>query len=160
MKVSEVMTRDVRTCTPDTNLADAAIRMWDNDCGTLPVIDENNLVTGMVTDRDICIAAATRHQDIANIQVGELAGHELHSCSPDADLRDALKVFEKARVRRLPVVDDYGKLEGILSLRDMILIASEGTNATGTGISHSEVMNALRAISMPHEKAMSAGARI
>src|SRR6266576_1564443 len=115
MKVAEVMTRNVQSCTPETNLAAAAMQMWNGDFGTLPVVDDEGSVIGMITDRDICIAAATRHEDIANIKVSEVTTREVHSCTPETSVPDALKTFEQARVRRLPVVDEDDKLQGILS---------------------------------------------
>ncbi len=60
MKVEDVMTQGVQSCGPETNLADAAMRMWRNDCGVLPVIADGEKVVGMITDRDICMAAATK----------------------------------------------------------------------------------------------------
>src|SRR6476660_3604798 len=110
MKVAEVMTRSVQSCTPETNLATAAMQMWDGDCGALPVVDDDDRVLGMITDRDICIAAATNHQDIACIKVGEVTTGEVQSCAPETSVRDALRIFEQARVRRLPVVDKDNKL--------------------------------------------------
>lgn len=52
VKVEEVMTRDVKSCAPDTDLAAAVKMMWDNDCGALPVVDERDRAVGMITDRD------------------------------------------------------------------------------------------------------------
>src|SRR6516162_5101601 len=72
MKVQDVMTYDVQTCRPETNLADAAMRMWRGDCGILPIIADGQKVVGVITDRDICVAAATKHRDPANIRVKEV----------------------------------------------------------------------------------------
>jgi CBS domain-containing protein len=157
MKVEDVMTKDVQFCTPDTNLAAAAMQMWDHDCGTIPVVNDNGTAIGMITDRDICIAAATRHRDIAEIRVGELASGELHSCAPNTRLDDALKVFQRARVRRLPVLNDEGKLEGILSLNDIVLLSREEFEKKVPGISYADVVNTLRAIGA-HSKAVAARA--
>ena len=71
MKVEELMTRETQTCTPETNLVAAAMRMWEGDCGTLPVLTDGGRVVGMITDRDICIAAATKHRAPAEIAVSE-----------------------------------------------------------------------------------------
>jgi len=105
MKVEDVMTEDVQFCTPETNLATAAMQMWDHDCGTLPVVSEDGTAMGMITDRDICIAAATRHRDIAEIRVGELASGALHSCTPNTRLDEALKIFQQA-------LQELGYIEG------------------------------------------------
>ncbi len=61
MKVQSIMTRDVEACTAETNLADAAMIMWRNDCGVVPVVEEpDRRVIGLITDRDICMAVATK----------------------------------------------------------------------------------------------------
>lgn len=158
MKVDEVMTRDVQSCKPDTNLAAAAMRMWDGDFGTLPVVDDAGKVLGMITDRDICIAAATRHKDPASLMAGEVVTGQLHSCNAGTDVRDALETFRRARVRRLPVVDDQGILQGILSMNDIVLHATE-SEKKGKGLSYTDVVNTFKAICLPHGKASAAATR-
>jgi CBS domain-containing protein len=71
---------------------------------------------------------------------------------------DALKIFKQARVRRLPVVDGDDKLQGILSISDIVLNAAEGRDKTTTGISSDDVVNTLKAICAPHAKATAVGA--
>jgi CBS domain-containing protein len=123
MKVQDVMTRDVHSCRPDTNLSMAAMQMWDGDFGVLPV-ENGGRIVGMITDRDICMAAATKHCDPATIQVDEVITGQVHSCSPDTDIREALKVMQRNKVRRLPVINaDDRKLVGMLSLNDVALKA-------------------------------------
>ena len=60
MKVRDLMTSDLRICRPETSLADAVRDMWEGDCRALPVVNDAGQVTGMITDRDICIALGTR----------------------------------------------------------------------------------------------------
>jgi len=69
MKVKDLMTREPRTCSPDTTLAAAAHLMWDGDCGILPVVDDGELV-GVVTDRDMYIALATQNARASHLRVG------------------------------------------------------------------------------------------
>ena len=69
MKVKDLMTREPRTCSPDTTLASAAHLMWDGDCGILPVVDDGELV-GVVTDRDMYIALATQNARASHLRVG------------------------------------------------------------------------------------------
>jgi CBS domain-containing protein len=158
MKVAQMMTRDVQSCTPETNLAAAAMQMWNGDCGALPVVDDDGRLLGMITDRDICIAAATNHKDIARIKVGEVTTGEVQSCAPETSVRDALKIFEQARVRRLPVVDEDNKLQGILSISDIVLHTGEGRDTKATDISYADVAKTFKAICAPHAKAAGAGA--
>ena len=71
MKVQDVMTDEVQSCGPETNLATVAMQMWRGDFGAMPVVADRKVV-GMITDRDICMAAATKHRDPANIRVKEV----------------------------------------------------------------------------------------
>jgi len=158
MKVAEVMTKEVQSCTPETNLAAAAMQMWDADCGVLPVVDDEGIVIGMITDRDICIAAATNHQDITGIKVGEVTTGEVQSCSPETNVRDALKIFDSAQVRRLAVVDQNNRLEGILSLSDIVLRTVGGRDQKSGELSHADVINTFKAICSPYTKAAAARA--
>ena len=126
MKVRDLMTTDVKSCNSDTNLAAAASRMWDGDCGALPVVDNNGKFIGMITDRDICMAVATRHRLASDILVGEVTSGAIYVCHPTDEVQSALKTMQKERVRRLPVVNDKGILQGILSTNDIILYTEEG----------------------------------
>jgi len=67
MKVKDFMNSPVQCCGPDTNLAAAAGMMWDSDCGILPVVDREGKVIGLITDRDICMAVATKHRLASDI---------------------------------------------------------------------------------------------
>ena len=158
MKVAELMTSVVQSCTPETNLAAAAMEMWNGDCGALPIVDEGGRVLGMITDRDICIAAATNNQHIASIKVGEVRTGEVQSCTPETSVRDALTIFEQARVRRLPVVDEDNKLQGILSLSDILLQTTEARDKKGADVSYADVANAFKTICAGHTKSAAAGA--
>jgi CBS domain-containing protein len=120
MNVRDIMKKEPRTCTPDTTVAEAAHLMWEADCGVLPVVDEGELV-GIVTDRDMYIALATKNERAAVLPVGAVATAEVVTCQPDDDVRQALDSMRRARVRRLPVVGPARTVVGILSLNDVIL---------------------------------------
>ena len=138
------MTPEPRTCTPETTLAAAAGLMWDTDCGILPVV-ENGALVGVVTDRDICIALATRNARAAAMKVGEVAGRTVWTCGPDEDPRAALAAMKAHRVRRLPVVDAGGNLVGVISLNDLVLAG--GPNAP---VRSEDVVDTLHAICAHH----------
>ena len=144
MKVHNVMNRDVHTCRPETNLAMAAMQMWNGDFGVLPVLADGGKVVGMITDRDICMAAATKHRDPATISVEEVITGEVYGCSPDTDIHEALKIMQQRQVRRLPIINaDDGKLAGILSVNDLALKAQADGKAE---LSAQDVENTLKAI--------------
>ena len=123
MKVREIMTSDVTTCRPETNLAEVVKRMWERDCGVLPVVKSDGTVSGMITDRDICVALATRGQTADRMAVHDVIGGTAYTCSSDDDAMVALKTMKSQRVRRLPVVDAENRLKGILSLNDVMMHA-------------------------------------
>ena len=141
MKVRDIMTGNPKCCGPDTNLAEAAELMWTNDCGALPVVEDGRL-TGIVTDRDICIAVGTRNCRPSDTPVKEIAARTVQTCTPDDDVDMAMAIMRRAQVRRLPVVED-GKLAGILALNDIILAAAHQYTTVDSG----GVMNTMRAVS-------------
>jgi len=130
MKVKDIMNRDVHTCRPETNLAMAAMQMWDGDFGVLPVLANGWTVVGMITDRDICMAAATKRRDPAEIRVEEVITGQVYGCSPDTEIHEALKIMQQRQVRRLPVMNaEDGRLVGILSLNDVAVKAQADAKA-------------------------------
>lgn len=106
MKVRELMTSAVKTCRPDTNLAEAVSAMWEGDCGALPVVNDEGRITGMITERDICIALATRGRSAERVAVREVAQGPVHTCLADDETATALGTMKAHRVRRLPVIDE------------------------------------------------------
>ena len=140
--------RDVHTCRPDTNLAMAAMQMWDGDFGVLPVLDGAKVV-GMVTDRDICMATAMKNKAPTDIRVDEVIGGQVFACSPDTEIHEALKIMRQNKVRRLPIVDAVNRrLAGMLSLND---IALEAQRADHAELSAEDVEETMRAI-CAHQK--------
>jgi len=147
MKVRELITIDVKSCRPQTDLAEAAVKMWENDCGALPVVDGEGKVIGLITDRDIAIALGTRDRPASQVAVGDVISGRAYCCSFDDDVKAALKTMRQEKVRRLPVVNDSGALQGILSLNDIILRAEEGKGKKSSGLSYEEVVSTVKAIS-------------
>jgi CBS domain-containing protein len=126
MTVRELQTSNVKSVSPDTDLAVVAKLMWEGDCGAVPVVTDDRKVIGMITDRDICIASATRSKPPAEIRASEVisTNHGVHAVKPDDDVRIALRAMRKHRVRRLPVVDREQRLTGIVSINDLAMNAS------------------------------------
>jgi CBS domain-containing protein len=140
MKVKDIMTSEPRKCTPDTTLAAAADLMWEGDCGILPVVEDGELV-GVVTDRDMFVALATRNTLASQLRIGAVATKAVVTCAPEDDVRAALATMKQARVRRLPVAGGGGTLLGMLSMNDIVLAA--GGNE---GVRRDEIVDALQAI--------------
>lgn len=119
MKIKDIMTPQPVTCARGTNLAEAGALMLEADCGILPVLDDGRLV-GVVTDRDMYIALATRNRRAAELRVGEVMRDQLFTCAPEDDVHAALAVMKQHRVRRLPVAGLGQILLGIVSLNDIV----------------------------------------
>ena len=119
MNVGELMTRDVRTCAASDSLNDAARIMWDGDCGCVPVIGPDGTVIGMITDRDICMAAYTQGRRLMYMTVESAASKSVVTIGEHESLRRAEELMRAVQVRRLPVVDSAGRLVGLLSLADL-----------------------------------------
>ncbi len=151
MKVKDVMRGTVYSCGPGTNLAEAAKVMWDYDCGTLPVVAGDGKVIGMITDRDICISLATKNRLASEVAVWESISGEVYTCSPDDDIQDALKTMAVKRVRRLPVINANGELQGVLSMNDIVLKAEGAKGWKTSGLSYDDVIRTLKAVCVHRE---------
>jgi CBS domain-containing protein len=144
MKVKNLMTPKPRTCTRETNLAEAAALMLDADCGILPVVDTEGKLVGVVTDRDMYIALATRNTLASQITVGEVARTKVFTCEPDDDVQAALATMKQHHVRRLPVEGFGGTVAGIVSMNDILLAAGK------KGVGNAEIVDTFQAICAHH----------
>jgi len=142
MKVKEIMTPNAKAIWLTESLADAAQLMWENDCGVLPIIKDGRKVIGMITDRDICMAAAMRDKNPSNVSVEEVMTGLVYSLNPEDEIDQALEAMQEHKIRRLPVVNAEGELEGILSMNDVVLNAK----ATGDSIAYGDVVKTYQAI--------------
>lgn len=121
MKVRELMSSPVHTCRTDESLATAAERLWQHDCGVLPVVDRNGKVTAMLTDRDVCMGAWTRGARLDQVRVADTMSKKLIACGADDDLATAADLMVTNQLHRLPVIDGEGKPIGLVSLNDLAM---------------------------------------
>ena len=148
MNVTDIMVSDVKSCGPDTNLESAAMMMWNEDCGSLPIIDNGGNPIGIVTDRDIAMASALNHKALWDITTSEvMSDRPLFTCNPDDDIKSALEMMQTHKVRRLPVTDNSGHLEGMLSIDDIVVCAKQGT---ASDLPFYDAMSALKAVCKHH----------
>jgi CBS domain-containing protein len=117
MKISEVMTHDVRMCGPDDTLAAAAKLMAELDAGVLPVANSEKMI-GMVTDRDIVIRGLAEGLG-PNAKVSEVMTEDVKYCYDDDDCAEVAKNMGEIQVRRLPVLNRQKRLVGIVSIGDL-----------------------------------------
>ena len=146
MKVKDVMTRNPKVCTLTDNLSAAAGCMWENDCGFLPVVAEGGKVIGLITDRDICMAANLNNRNLWNIAVEDVISGKVFACGPEDDIHSALKTMKENKVRRLPVVAADGTLEGVLSMNDAVLKAQDERERKAPELSFGDVVNTYKSI--------------
>lgn len=123
MRVKDVMSSPVHTCQPDTDLGTVAAMMWEYDCGFIPVVGASGTVAGLVTDRDICIATATRRLAPGHISAAQAMSETVHACFPDDSIGLALTSMKDYKVRRLPVIDSAGMIKGVVSMNDIVRAA-------------------------------------
>jgi CBS domain-containing protein len=158
MIVEDLMTRNPASIRPEHDLALAAQRMWDCDCGVLPVTDESCKVIGMITDRDICMATWSQGRAPNAIFVAEAMSRDVIQCRPEDTISRAESIMRANQVRRLPVIGPEQQLLGILSLADIARatsvapklasdpdISGDGLAATLAGICTNSVPSIRRA---------------
>ncbi len=144
MKVENLMTRNVLTCTPGSDLASAAKTMWEGDCGVLPVVEDGKL-RGVVTDRDICMAVAMRGDRAGSILVADVISGDHITVQAQDDIKVALRKMREAQIRRLPVVGPDGELDGMLSINDLALEARVPRKDEGAP-TYKDIVTTLQAI--------------
>jgi CBS domain-containing protein len=125
MKVSEVMTRDVRTVRPDQTAKEAAKFMLNEDAGSMPVSDGDKLL-GMITDRDITVRGVAKGYG-PDTPVSELMTENIVCAREDDDIEEVASKMSRAQVRRMPVIDASDRLCGIVSLGDLSREADNNT---------------------------------
>ena len=149
MRVMDLMSRNPVTCKMDDTLSAAARLMWDCDCGAVPVVGEGACVKGMITDRDICMACFTQDRPPSSISVQEAMSDGLFFCAPDSSVADAERIMRRNQVRRLPVLDRWGNLVGILSLADIAREADRERSQGKGEIAPEELTDVLSDICQP-----------
>ena len=123
MQVKELMTTDPQCCTADTSLPEVARMMIANDCGEIPVIDNNSsrVPIGVVTDRDIVCRTVANGLNPVELTVADCMSKPCLTVTPDMSLEECCRIMEQRQIRRVPVVDARGSCCGIVSLADIAL---------------------------------------
>ncbi len=119
MQIKDIMTFDPVCCMPDANLKDVAKMMLDNDCGEIPVIDGEERPIGVVTDRDIVCRAVAAARNPLEMKAFECMTQPCITISEEASIEEACELLEEHQIRRVPVVDDEGRICGIVAQADL-----------------------------------------
>jgi len=145
MRAIDLMSRNVLTAHPDDRVGYVARLMRDWDFGALPVVDRNDRLIGIVTDRDITMRLVANEADTRNTTVADCMTERAFACHADDSVRECMSQMSRHRIRRLPVINDRGRVIGVISQGDLARHA--GTYA-GSGARRA-VADALSAISEP-----------
>lgn len=119
MQAEDLMTTSVCTCAPEDSLEQAARLMWEEDVGCVVVTNPEERPVGIITDRDIAMAAYTQGLALRDSVVASAMAKDLVTCAPETSLGDLESRMRSAQIRRVPVVTSDGSLVGIVTLGDI-----------------------------------------
>ncbi|TAK09210.1 MAG: CBS domain-containing protein [Candidatus Manganitrophaceae bacterium] len=125
MLIRDFCTKNVVTASEEETLFDAAKKMWEGDVGTVVIIDEERVPIGIITDRDVAMKGVAL-DDPTWAPLKETMAHDIIVLHQDRDLSEAIQIMSEQGIRRIPIVDDDGKLAGILSLDDVMMVFGQG----------------------------------
>jgi len=116
--VREAMTSKLCSIDTDKTVAYAAKMLRDEDVGIAPIVEGDRLV-GVLTDRDIAVRVVAEGGDSEQTKVTDVMSRDLVTLDPDQDLDEALRLMARHQVRRLPVVEEDGRLVGVVAQADV-----------------------------------------
>jgi CBS domain-containing protein len=154
MTIEPIMSREVHRCRPDDTLNQAALQLWERDCGSLPVCagdggDESQVI-GMLTDRDICMAALFQGKPLHELKVADAMSRDIRVAKADDRIEDVELLMRELKIRRVPVTDETGRLVGIVTLADFARAArGRATSRRAGALSERDVGHTLAAICDP-----------
>jgi CBS domain-containing protein len=147
MHVRALMTAPVETLTIDDTLNHAAKTMRDHAVGCVPIVDRHGVLVGMLTDRDIALAAYERGESLWRLPIETSMHQPVHTCRADDTLATAAATMRTHRLRRLPVVDAAGKPMGLISLDDLTHALHRGDLDRPPGLSDADISGLYEATS-------------
>ena len=124
MRIQDVMSHPPITCPKDSTLDHAARLMWEFDCGVIPVVDDDGRLAGIITDRDICMAAYTQGRPLAAIPISTAMASHVVASRASEPVEQVEQLMRDNQIRRLPVVDHDGRPVGMVSMNDLARLAA------------------------------------
>ena len=159
MKAKDLMATDVKCCAEYNTLDTAAEVMWENDIGCIPVIDKEGRAIGVLTDRDICMAAYIQGVLLTGALVTSAMSKEVFSCAPEDDVAAAEKLMKQNQVHHLLVLDAEKHPVGVISLNDIAREgAREAETRTARQVSDAEITGLLASVCAPRHRIVQAEA--
>jgi len=150
MKIRELMTVAIRTCNPNDTMNTAAQAMWECDVGCVPVVDDEGVLCGMITDRDMAMAAHMSGLPLWALRVGDAMAAVVYAVEPGGSLSDAAELMKRYQLRRLPVVDAERRLCGLITLGEL---ARSAARRGSKALTAKDVASILAAVSSPRPTA-------
>lgn len=148
MHIKDIMSKKTCSCQLDTTLDKIAILMWENDCGSVPIVDSKNRPIGMITDRDIAIGAALKIKPLWQITADEVNNDRpIFTCKLEDNVHEVQAIMQQEKVRRIPVVNNHSELCGIISISDIITLSEQKRTAD---IPYQDTMTTLKAVAHHH----------
>lgn len=127
MRIKDMMSKNIASCTPEASLHECARLMKDHDCGMIPIVEGNGQMkpVGTITDRDIACRAVAEGKNPLEMKAHEIMSKNPVTINLNDEHEDAIELMEDNQIRRLIVVNDNGECQGILSQADLALNAPE-----------------------------------
>jgi CBS domain-containing protein len=149
MQIKDVMSHPPVTCPASSTLDHAARLMWEFDCGIVPVVNADGRLAGVVTDRDVCMAAYTQGQPLASIPVTTAMAKAVIATHCSDPIEHAEELMRDNQIRRLPVLDGDDRPIGLVSMNDLARLAA---HAKRSGVDR-ELVKTLAAVCRPRGQA-------
>ncbi|MEO6772440.1 MAG: CBS domain-containing protein [Kofleriaceae bacterium] len=121
MRIERLMTTNVKTCRETDTLDTAAKLMWDYDIGAVAITDDHGCLTGIITDRDACMAAYTQYAPLHAITCNVAMTRDLATCTATDEAADVARKMARYQVRRIPVIDEARHPIGMVTLNDLAI---------------------------------------
>ena len=146
MRIKHIMTKDPCCCLPTDSALKAASIMREEHAGVVPVIEggESRRILGVVTDRDLCMTVVAEGRDPHVTTVEECMTTKVVTCSPNDAVEKVTELMRENQIRRVPVVNEGGELQGIVSLGDVVERAT---------IKSTQTHETLKCVSVPTDQA-------
>ncbi len=121
MRAQDLMTTPAITCHVNDPLSRVAQELWSGDIGALPVVNDEGKLTGMITDRDVCMAAYTQGRPLNEMLVNSAMATHVVSAPADAFVSEIETLMANHQIRRVPIVDAEGRPIGVVTLNDLAI---------------------------------------
>jgi len=145
MHIKDIMSHPVVSCPAGSTLDQAARLMWEFDCGIIPVVNDDGRLAGIVTDRDICMAAYTQARPLASIPISTAMAKQVIAVHFEDPIEQAEELMRDHQIRRMPVLDSESRPVGLISMNDLARLAAR---ARKSGVDR-ELVRTLAAVCQP-----------